>query len=75
MKERFQKAMLILLGVVAVVLLLLALLRPREPVYQGKTLSECFHPEFPKDIRSFEADFATISDGLATRSMPADRIG
>jgi hypothetical protein len=26
-----------------------------------------FHPEFPKDIRRFEADYATISDGLATR--------
>ena len=26
-----------------------------------------FHPEFPKDIRRFEADYATISDGLAAR--------
>jgi len=26
-----------------------------------------FHPEFPKDIRKFEADYARISDGLAAR--------
>ena len=26
-----------------------------------------FHPEFPKDIRGFEADYARISDGLAQR--------
>src|ERR1051325_7329922 len=26
-----------------------------------------FHPEFPKDIRRFEAEYSTISDGLATR--------
>ena len=26
-----------------------------------------FHPEFPKDIRRFETDYATISDGLAAR--------
>ncbi len=26
-----------------------------------------FHPEFPKDIRKFEEDYAEISDGLASR--------
>jgi hypothetical protein len=26
-----------------------------------------FHPEFPKDIREFEADYARISEGLAER--------
>ena len=26
-----------------------------------------FHPEFPKDIRKFQADYAQISDGLALR--------
>jgi len=26
-----------------------------------------FHPEFPKDIRRFEAEYARISDGLAER--------
>ena len=26
-----------------------------------------FHPEFPKDIRRFQADYACISDGLAAR--------
>ena len=26
-----------------------------------------FHPEFPKDIRKFEADYTSISDGLAAR--------
>ncbi len=26
-----------------------------------------FHPEFPKDIRRFEADYAQISSGLAAR--------
>jgi hypothetical protein len=26
-----------------------------------------FHPEFPKDIRRFEAEYALISDGLALR--------
>ena len=26
-----------------------------------------FHPEFPKDIRKFEADYAQISAGLALR--------
>lgn len=26
-----------------------------------------YHPEFPKDIRKFEADYTQISDGLASR--------
>ena len=26
-----------------------------------------YHPDFPKDIRKFEADYRTISDGLAAR--------
>lgn len=26
-----------------------------------------FHPEFPKDIRKFAAEYAQISDGLASR--------
>src|SRR6476659_7776627 len=26
-----------------------------------------FHPEFPKDVRRFEADYNKISEGLATR--------
>ena len=26
-----------------------------------------FHPEFPRDIRKFEADYKTISDGLGAR--------
>ena len=26
-----------------------------------------FHPDFPKDIRRLEAEYSTISDGLATR--------
>ena len=26
-----------------------------------------FHPEFPKDIREFEADYKAISDGLGKR--------
>jgi hypothetical protein len=26
-----------------------------------------FHPDFPKDIRKFEADYAQISDGLKMR--------
>ena len=26
-----------------------------------------FHPEFPKDVRRFEADYARISEGLARR--------
>ena len=26
-----------------------------------------FHPEFPKDIRKFEADYSKISQGLASR--------
>lgn len=26
-----------------------------------------FHPDFPKDIQRFEAGYATISTGLATR--------
>ena len=26
-----------------------------------------FHPDFPEDIRKFEADYRTISDGLAAR--------
>ena len=26
-----------------------------------------FHPEFPKDVRRFEADYAEISDSLAAR--------
>ena len=26
-----------------------------------------FHPEFPKDVRRFEAEYACISDGLASR--------
>ena len=26
-----------------------------------------FHPDFPKDIRKFEADYKKISDGLAAR--------
>ena len=26
-----------------------------------------FHPEFPKDIRKFAADYSKISEGLATR--------
>ena len=26
-----------------------------------------FHPDFPKDIRRFEADYKAISDGLGTR--------
>ncbi len=26
-----------------------------------------FHPEFPKDVRKFEADYGQISDGLAAR--------
>ena len=26
-----------------------------------------FHPEFPQDIRKFERDYKTISDGLAMR--------
>ena len=26
-----------------------------------------FHPDFPKDIRKFEADYKAISDGLETR--------
>jgi len=40
MKGRFQRTTLIVLGVVAVILLVAALLRPREPVHQGKRLSE-----------------------------------
>ncbi len=39
-KGRYQRTTLILFGVVAVVLLLGALVRPREPVYQGRRLSE-----------------------------------
>ncbi len=26
-----------------------------------------FHPDFPKDVRKFEAEYAQISDGLAAR--------
>jgi len=26
-----------------------------------------YHPDFPKDIRKFEADYKAISDGLGTR--------
>ncbi len=26
-----------------------------------------FHPDFPKDVRRFESDYAQISDGLAAR--------
>lgn len=26
-----------------------------------------FHPEFPKDVRKFAADYRNISEGLATR--------
>jgi hypothetical protein len=26
-----------------------------------------YHPDFPKDIRKFEADYKAISDGLAVR--------
>ena len=26
-----------------------------------------FHPDFPKDVRRFEAEYARISDGLASR--------
>ena len=26
-----------------------------------------FHPGFPKDVRRFEAEYARISDGLASR--------
>jgi hypothetical protein len=26
-----------------------------------------FHPEFPKDVRRFEAEYARISEGLAAR--------
>jgi hypothetical protein len=26
-----------------------------------------YHPDFPNDIRKFEADYKTISDGLAAR--------
>ena len=26
-----------------------------------------YHPDFPKDVRKFEADYRTISDGLALR--------
>jgi hypothetical protein len=32
-----------------------------------------FHPEFPKDVRRFEADYAEISDALAARFR--DEVG
>jgi HEAT repeat protein len=39
MKGRFRKTTFVLAGILAVVLLLQGVLRPREPVYQGKRLS------------------------------------
>ena len=67
-KGRCQRAVLIIIGVVAVALLLTQLLRPREPVYQGKRLSQ-WMDDFDGDEETLDRAMASVK-AIGTNAVP-----
>ncbi|HXT41830.1 MAG TPA: HEAT repeat domain-containing protein [Candidatus Angelobacter sp.] len=68
MKRRYQRATLVAIGVIALVFLLAILLRPREPAYQGKRLSQWME-DFDGDQETEDRAMVAVK-AIGTNAVP-----